>query len=127
MATKPLNTDLFFAQLLAPLPEGEEQVMSPTYIRHLQQDWSRAMRNVRFAEAEHLVSAIGSELSIAGIKEHHSVYTFRNLREAQAEQCLVPAPTAKELRWKKRLMRDILDRPEVAEAISRDEARLGPA
>lgn len=125
MASKALSTSTFIAQLLAPLPEGEEQVMSPTYIRHLQQDWSRAMRNVRFAEAEHLVSAIGSQLSIAGIKEHHSVYTFRNLREAQAEQCLVPAPTAKELRWKKRLDRSVLQRPEVAAAIARDEARLG--
>lgn len=124
MASKALSTSSFIAQLLAPIPAHEEQVVSRSYTRDLLQDWSKGMRAVKFAEAEHLVSAIGNELRIIGIKEHHSFATFRNLREAQAEQCLIPAPTVKELRWKKRLCRDVIERSEVAAAIARDEARL---
>lgn len=117
----------FIAQLLAPLPADEEQVCSSSFIGHLREDWNRGMDEVRYADAGHAHEAIGLRLKIIGHTEHVSLLMFRNLIEAQAEQCLIPAPTAKELRWKKRLLPSVIERPEVQAAIARDEARLASA
>jgi hypothetical protein len=128
MATKPPITKLdyskFMGALLAPLPNDSEPLESPEFIKHLLHDWRRGMEEVQYAEAGHAHEAIGLRLGIVGHSDRVNLLMYKNWMDAEAEQCLIPAPTAKELRWKKRRMLAIQKRPEVAAAIARDEARF---
>ncbi len=124
MPTKTLNIAVFTAKLVAPLPAAE--VQSADFTRDLAQDWNRGMEDVRYAEYGHFYEATGRRLGVVGHCQRVADQMCKNWQEAQAEQCLIPAPTAKELRWKKRLLSHIRDREEVAAAILRDEARLAP-
>ena len=126
--TASLQSTAFLAKLLAPLPEGEEQVSTPKYQRQLQYDitlpWRKGMEHVELAEARHTVSALERRL---GIESSHlpSIITWRALVEAWRRQCLIPAPTAKELRWKLRQSISAEDAPEVQAVIDADQKRFG--
>lgn len=124
MGTKTLNAAAFTAKLLAPLPT--EEVQSAAFTRDLTQDWNKGMEDVRYAEYGHFYEATGLRLGVVGHCRRVAAQMCKNWYEAQAEQCLIPAPTAKELRWKMRLPSHIRDREDVAAAITRDEARLAP-
>ena len=94
--TASLQSTAFLAKLLAPLPEGEEQVSTPKYLRQVQNDitlpWRKGMEHVELAEARHTVSALERRL---GIESSHlpSIITWRALVEAWRRQCLIPAPS----------------------------------
>ena len=138
MATKP-PTDAaqakFLAALLAPLPEGEEPVASKRFVADLRRDearvWDKAMELVEIAKHCHALSALAvrrcnqhpaSELLMTVNLENYAA-----LCRAEQRQCLVPAPTLKELRWKRRRMGGwgkVDDPLAVNAAIAADEARL---
>lgn len=135
MASKPDNTILsrakFMDALLAPLPADEEQVDTKDFQKHIERDmlvwWSQGMGQVEVAKARHTIAAIAFR---NGDLKHHSPEGLSLLAAYQVwlaladEQCLIPAPTAKEMRWKLRHFKH-RDRPsKVTAAIAADEARL---
>lgn len=128
MATH-MDISAFLTNLLAPLPEGEEPVDTPKFRKTMERDicepWRHGMQYVDLAVARHQAAAIEHRLSgLDGIgDECHSAYVLR--KEAERRQCLIPPPTAKELRWKLRSLAAISDCAEVKAAIAADRARLG--
>lgn len=123
----PTAHSLFLEQLLAPIPDSEEQADTPAFRKRIERDrlmpWSKAMEAVKVAEARHTIASITARNS----GEHLSaetLRTWRGLLDAQRAQCLVPAPTMKEVRWKKRRLPQIVREPDIAAAITADEARL---
>lgn len=135
MATKLNNTDTFIAKLLAPLPEAEEQVDSPRFLVSIQKDmlqaWFAGIKRIRIAEADQLLASVAFEASgeryITDVTPAalRCQAAMRRRQEAEREQCLMPAPRAVELRWKKRLMRYWRDVPaDIADILARDESRL---
>jgi hypothetical protein len=125
----PSATDLnlFMDRLLAPVTEGEEQPDTPAFRKLIERDmykvWSRAMEAVQVAAAHHTIAAIAERNSGDGLSTKGWDAWARRL-DAERAQCLVPAPTMKEVRWKKRLLPTLIRETEVAAAIAADEARL---
>lgn len=125
----------FIARLLAPLPKGEEPVMTPWFRRVLESDksagWRRKMEDVEEAKASHTYVTIQlrrtsrKDRSWQNLSRMHSSAYSRWIKRL-AEQCLIPAPTDKELRWKERWSRIISEEclSEVERAIALDRQRL---
>lgn len=128
MATKAHSTSAFMTKLLAPLPEGEEPVASKGFVRAIRHDiwvaWRRGQMAMHEARDAHKASAIADRhgLRSDGIMTVDDAWD--KYVGLQASQCLIPAPTMVELKWKKRRSPWILERPGVAEVIARDEKRL---
>lgn len=126
--TASLQSTAFVAKLLAPLPEGEEQVATPKFLRQVENDitmpWRKGMEHVDLAQARHTVNALEKRLGFTNSDEP-ALKTYRALIAAERRQCLIPAPTAKELRWKLRLVPSTIDTPEIVAVIAEDRARLG--
>ena len=122
----------FIAALLAPLPAGEEPVDTPEYRKSILQismrEWLHHMDTVRLADAQHTVQAL-KDRGTEGITRI-GIELYQASVHAQLRQCLLPAPTTKEIRWKERVvkMRDPKDADIVAAlaAIAADRARLCP-
>ena len=117
----------FLAALLAPLPAGEEAVASPAFRRQLERDlyadWNDGMDNVREAEAIHTIVAMQDRRSGIGISEK-CLEAYQSASRVRWAQCLIPAPTPKELRWKQRAVKAMVVPPYVTAAIAADAARL---
>lgn len=123
----PTAHSLFLEQLLAPIPDSEEQADTPAFRKRIERDklmpWRKAMEVVEVAKARHTIAAITGRNS----GDHLSaeiLATWSRLVAAQRAQCLVPAPTMKEVRWKKRQLPSLIREPDIAAAIAADEARL---
>lgn len=125
MAVRAHSTTAFIDKLLAPLPEGEEPADSLRYRKQIERDlyhaWNAGMMRVELASARHMVAAREHQLDISRCDRTWEAYKAR--MEAEQAQCLIPAPTAMELRWKKRAVKLIaaLSDPEPAD---RDTADL---
>ena len=129
MATKPPITSAFIAKLLAPIPSHEEQADTKKYwsgmARTEKAVWIRAMETVKYFEAQHKMAA----LSILNALDNPTLLSAgeacRQYRAAIEVQCLVPAPTAVEARWKRRMMKGHTMPQDVSDAIEADDARFG--
>lgn len=125
----------FMEKLLAPIPANEEPVDTPEFRRLIAGDmmrvWLAGMEYVRRAQAAHTYAAIDRNLSGEpigfGPKEQANLAAYQERCRVEAAQCLIPAPTAVELRWKKRVMKCRKIPQEVADAIAADEVRLADA
>ena len=118
------KSSAFIALVLGPIPETEEQADTAKFRKQVTADinrvWQagkdRLKRTRLFLDAERAKSG-ESRVTLALVREFH--------KEA-LRQCLIPAPSEKELRWKKREVEWRNDLPEaVKEAIARDEKRFG--
>ena len=122
----------FMEKLLAPIPANEEPVDTPEFRKLIAGDmmrvWLAGMEHVRRAEAMHTIAAIDRKLSGEpigfGPKERANLAAFQGRCRVEEAQCLIPAPTAAELRWKKRVTKYRKVPQGVADAIAADEARL---
>jgi hypothetical protein len=127
-------TSAFMAKLLAPIPEDQEQADTKQFraqvTRDMMRAWRQGMRLVEVAAAHHRIAADAftrsGEASCWGPEPAGVGLTvaYRALVSAQQDQCLIPAPTPVQLRWKQRHMRarQIPDR--IAQAIAADLARF---
>lgn len=131
MATKHDSIAVFMAKLLAPLPVGEEPVDTKAFRREIERDlramWSAAFEYVRLAGAKHTATA--AALQIARDPEGSDLHLANNVAfaarvDSERRMCFVPAPTMRELRWKKRSLANRPADQDVVAAIARDEARL---
>lgn len=122
------TTSTFIAQLLAPLPEGEEQADTPSYRRQVERDitrpWDRAMLKVKLADARHTCLAISEQLGLISKNSRDTLIAYKEWQEAISRQCLIPAPTEKQLRWKKRESKWTNPTADVLAAIAADERRF---
>lgn len=134
----------FIAKLLAPIAAEEEQADTLEHgramradarqaLRKAEQRWIIAMDKVRVAEAAHTIARAAFESSGERYVTDATPFAIRAQRAwgdrilAEEAQCLIPAPTAKELRWKKRVVGHRSNLPEkVVAVIAADEARLCP-
>lgn len=123
-------TMTFVEKLLAPIPSNEEQADTPQFRKWLVQIevgvWSRMMERVERAAAQHRVIAL--DLRDAGRNDPRHIDcldAYRAYRTAVEAQCLIPAPTGKEARWKRRIMKGYQMPANVSAAIKADEERLG--
>jgi hypothetical protein len=135
----------FIAKLLAPIAADEEQADTLEHARSLRADARAALRKanqlwiigkqkVRVAEAAHLLAnaafTASGERSISdptpfAIKMQQA---WQQRIVAEYAQCLIPAPSPVELRWKKRMIEHQRDVPAaVLAVIAADEARLNQA
>jgi hypothetical protein len=123
----PSTPSQFFERLLAPIAESEEQPDTPAYRKRIERDmymiWAKAMEAVEVAAAYHTIAAIAERNSDDRLSTKCWDAFCRRI-DAERAQCLIPAPTMKEVRWKKRCMADVIRETEVAAAIAADEARL---
>lgn len=128
MATSAHNISSFVDKLLAPLPDSEEQAATPKFMRQVENDitmpWRKGMEHYELAAARHTVSALEKRLGFT-TSEEPGLKTYRALINAERVQCLIPAPTAKELRWKLRQDSRMLQEPEVQAVIAEDRKRFG--
>jgi hypothetical protein len=87
--------------------------------------WAEGMRDVRAAEALHTYEA---NLFWRGVRsgEASMLLAHKLATEAKVRQCRIPAPTMKELRWKRKIIPRFLD-AEARTAIAADCQRLDPA
>ncbi|KQS48249.1 MULTISPECIES: hypothetical protein [unclassified Sphingomonas] len=143
MASKIIDRgSVFLQKLVAPLPEFEEQVATDDFLKQIARDlrqierdmkqvWRRSLENVEYAEALHRIAAINFRNSPEaaqhsfGQRSLELTKAYKSVCEQRAAQCLIPAPTSAELRWKKRWAKNRTVPDEVIKAISSDEARLG--
>lgn len=127
MATATTTTTTFINKLLAPLPEGEELARTPKFLRQLKNDtyrpWRTAMMHVDLAKSRHPAAALERQLGLVA-SEKPSLETYHALIVAQRRQCMILAPTVKELRWKMRLCASTRDTPEIKAVIAVDRKRL---
>ena len=127
---------VFLQKLVAPLPEFEEQAATPKFLKQIERDmkqvWRRHMENVEYAQALHRIAAINfrnnpdAKSSCWGTGSQELMDAYKAASEQCAAQCLIPAPTPAEMRWKKRWAKNRKVPDAVAEAISADEARFAP-
>jgi hypothetical protein len=123
-ATANLDLQSFIANILAPIPEGDEQADTPKFRSQIARDINRAWEEGkrRLRDAKVLLEA-------ERVKDFHSPAERACLAQLHAEtlrQCLLLAPTEKELRWKKRETdwRGQLLPEAVKRAIALDEKRF---
>lgn len=112
----------FRAKLLDPRPLAE--LMTADIRKDMAKAWRKGMRDLDYAKHGHFYEAIGFDTGIVGHTRAVRDQMWANYQAAMAEQALIPAPTATELRWKMRLMKHIRERADVTAAIAADEARL---
>lgn len=123
-------TSAFIKKLLAPIPADEEQADTPKFRKWLVQIevgvWARMMERVERAAAFHKLTAL--DLRDAGRddpRHQNCLAAFQAYRAAVEAQCLIPAPTEKEARWKRKIMKGYKMPSHVSDAIRADEERLG--
>ncbi|MFB0875344.1 MULTISPECIES: hypothetical protein [unclassified Sphingobium] len=122
-------TTAFIAKLLAPIPAHEEQADTPQFRKWLVQIdvavWCRMMERVERAAALHKLIA----LNLRDAGRHDPRHTdcleaYCAYRAAVEAQCLIPAPTEKEARWKRRVMKGHKIPAHVSAAMKADDERL---
>lgn len=125
----------FIAQLLAPIPATEEQADTKAFRKAILHDmhraWSAGVVKIEFAHAEQMVATDEfrrsggrhtKDGSPAGMKVEAAIDKRMALGRAQ---CLIPAPTPVQMRWKQRHIKYWKEVPaDVADAIARDAARF---
>lgn len=114
MATTNQCAAAFMARLLAPLPATEEPVDHISFRRLILRDnkmvWANAMEAVRIADAHRVLAwaafqKSGERYVTDGKPAGNAVLAAcEALGLAKKKQALIPAPTMKELRWKRREM-----------------------
>lgn len=125
----------FIAQLLAPIPTAEEQADTKAFRKAILHDmhraWSAGVVKIDLARAEQVVAM--DEFRRGGGRYHNDgSQAGRKVQGAIAKrlvlehlQCLIPAPTAVQMRWKQRLTKHWRAVPaEIADAIASDAARF---
>jgi hypothetical protein len=122
-ADASLDIQSFLANVLAPIPEGEEQADTPAFQKTIARDmnkaWQRGMDRIRPLQAAHRAAFLnpgsGDIFRLAA-----------QIRDEVRRQYAIPSPTQKELQWKKREMWRLLKPDEVSGLIARDEKRFAP-
>ncbi len=134
MAAKPYAIDTFVAQLLAPIADSEEQADTKAYRKQIKSDmeraWNFGMERIRVAEALQVVAweafRLSGERYVSDPTPRAVAVNkaFQALLAIELKQCLIPAPTAVQMRWKKRNVDARHQTDEIKAAIARDEARF---
>jgi hypothetical protein len=97
----------FLAACLAPLSAGEQAAASKAFLRQLDQDkmlaWDAAAEQLRYEQALHTAAAIRSLQGGACNADQLACYeAWLQVKAAKRALCQVPAPTARELKFKLR-------------------------
>lgn len=116
------------AKLLAPLPDGEERVASPRFLKRLENDrripWEAGLQALHEAEAAHTLAVARDRREKTTFLARYSLDSYKALVSARDAQCCIPAPSARETRWKARQQVEKMS-PAAREQYSRDCARHG--
>jgi len=96
----------FLAACLAPLPEGEKPADTPQFRRVLERDrfvaWDAAKEQVEYFAALHKAAAIRQRHAKNDRLQIECFEAYARSAEAKRRLCLVPAPSAKEWKYKVR-------------------------
>ena len=125
--------DAFMSRLLAPLPADVEQVDTQEQRQLIEQDkrriWGRGMERVRVAAAAQTITAfemrsVREPMMGSGPKAIANRRAVAEWERTVFAQCLIPAPSPVEMRWKKRVTKHHSPPAEVLTAIAADERRF---
>ena len=124
-ASTNLDLQAFFANVLAPIPDTEEQADTPQFRKLIKKDMELAWWKGR--EALRKIDTLRKAELIKSWNSAEATRLLKEWREGVLRQCLLPAPTERELRWKKKETSWRYPGglpPAAAKAIAADEKRL---